>query len=199
MQMKISMKKQQQELTSNPWEALDEEVKAGATVKGHVVNIEDYGAFLEIIPGVKGLILVPEVTWSNRPINARTYFKLNQEYKAKVTIIDRADKRMYLSIKQLREDPWNEIEEKYPIGSRHTGLVFNLVPFGVFVELEEGIGGLIQIADFFWTKEYTHPSEFVQKGQKIEAVILKIEINNRKLFLGYKQIEENRQDTSGSI
>lgn len=187
------------QLQPHPWEVLGEEVKEGSTVKGRIVNIEDYGAFLEIMPGVEGLIHVSEVTWSNQPINAREYFKINQEYDAKIVTIDREDRKMSLSIKQLADDPWNSIIEKFPLESRHEGLVKNLTPYGVFIELEEGIGGMIHISDLSWTKRYSHPSEFTKKGQKIEVVVLDIDQNNRKLSLGHKQVEENPWDTFENV
>ncbi|MFK7984349.1 MAG: 30S ribosomal protein S1 [Saprospiraceae bacterium] len=187
------------QLQPHPWEVLGEEVKEGSTVKGRIVNIEDYGAFLEIMPGVEGLIHVSEVTWSNQPINAREYFKINQEYDAKIVTIDREDRKMSLSIKQLADDPWNTISDKFPLESRHEGLVKNLTPYGVFIELEEGIGGMIHISDLSWTKRYSHPSEFTKKGQKIEVVVLDIDQNNRKLSLGHKQVEENPWDTFESV
>ncbi len=187
------------QLQPHPWEVLGEEVAEGSTVKGRIVNIEDYGAFLEIMPGVEGLIHVSEVTWSNQPINAREYFKINQEYDAKIVTIDREDRKMSLSIKQLADDPWNTITDKFPVESRHTGLVKNLTPYGVFIELEEGIGGMIHISDLSWTKRYSHPSEFTKKGQNIDVVVLDIDQNNRKLSLGHKQIEENPWDTFESV
>ena len=187
------------QLQPHPWEVLGEEVKEGSTVKGRIVNIEDYGAFLEIMPGVEGLIHVSEVTWSNQPINAREYFKINQEYDAKIVTIDREDRKMSLSIKQLADDPWNSITDKFPVESRHTGLVKNLTPYGVFIELEEGIGGMIHISDLSWTKRYSHPSEFTKKGQNIDVVVLDVDENNRKLSLGHKQIEENPWDTVESV
>ena len=187
------------QLQPHPWEVLGEEVKEGSTVKGRIVNIEDYGAFLEIMPGVEGLIHVSEVTWSNQPINAREYFKINQEYDAKIVTIDREDRKMSLSIKQLADDPWNTITDKFPLESRHTGLVKNLTPYGVFIELEEGIGGMIHISDLSWTKRYSHPSEFTKKGQKIDVVVLDVDQNNRKLSLGHKQVEENPWDTFESV
>ena len=187
------------QLQPHPWEILGEEVKEGSTVKGRIVNIEDYGAFLEIMPGVEGLIHVSEVTWSNQPINAREYFKINQEYDAKIVTIDREDRKMSLSIKQLADDPWNSITDKFPVESRHTGLVKNLTPYGVFIELEEGIGGMIHISDLSWTKRYSHPSEFTKKGQNIDVVVLDVDQNNRKLSLGHKQIEENPWDTFESV
>jgi len=187
------------QLQPHPWEVLGEEVAEGSTVKGRIVNIEDYGAFLEIMPGVEGLIHVSEVTWSNQPINAREYFKINQEYDAKIVTIDREDRKMSLSIKQLADDPWNTIMDKFPLESRHTGLVKNLTPYGVFIELEEGIGGMIHISDLSWTKRYSHPSEFTKKGQKIDVVVLDVDQNNRKLSLGHKQVEENPWDTFESV
>ncbi len=183
------------QLQPHPWEVLTSEIAEGATVKGKIVNIEDYGAFLEIQPGVEGLIHVSEVTWSNQPINAREYFKLGQEYDAKVVTIDREDRKMSLSVKQLSNDPWSEIETIFPIDSRHSGEVKNLTPYGVFVELKEGIGGMVHISDLSWTKRFSHPSEFTKKGETIEVVILEIDKNSRKLSLGHKQIEENPWDT----
>ena len=187
------------QLQPHPWEVLAEEIQEGSTVKGRIVNIEDYGAFLEIQPGVEGLIHVSEVTWSNQPINAREFFKLDQELEAKVVTIDREDRKMSLSIKQLSQDPWSEITEKFPIDSRHKSVVKNLTPYGVFVELEEGIGGMIHISDLSWTKRYSHPSEFTKVGEEIEVVILEIDTDNRKLSLGHKQIEENPWDTFQNV
>ena len=187
------------QLQPHPWEVLTAEIEAGSTVKGKIVNIEDYGAFLEIQPGVEGLIHVSEVTWSNHPINAREYFKLGQEYEAKVVTIDREDRKMSLSIKQLTPDPWSEIEKEFPVGSRHSGEVKNLTPYGVFVELKEGIGGMVHISDLSWTKRYSHPSEFTSKGKTIDIVILEIDKDNRKLSLGHKQLEENPWDTFENV
>ncbi len=187
------------QLQSHPWEVLGEEVAEKSTVKGRIVNIEDYGAFLEIQPGVEGLIHVSEVTWSNHPINAREYFKLGQEYDAKVVTIDREDRKMSLSIKQLSKDPWSDIETQFPVDSRHTGEVKNLTPYGVFVELQEGIGGMVHISDLSWTKRFSHPSEFTSKGKDIDIVILEIDKESRKLSLGHKQIEENPWDTFENV
>ena len=187
------------QLQPHPWEVLDEEIKEGAVVKGRIVNIEDYGAFLEIRPGVEGLIHVSEVTWSNQPVNAREYFKIGQELDAKVVTIDREDRKMSLSVKQLSKDPWSDIEDRFPEGSRHSGEVKNLTPYGVFVELEEGIGGMVHISDLSWTKRYSHPSEFTKVGNTIEIVILEINKDNRKLSLGHKQIEENPWDTFENV
>lgn len=187
------------QLIPHPWEVLDADVSEGSIVKGKIVNIEDYGAFLEITPGVEGLIHVSEVTWSNQPINAREYFKLGQEHEAKVVTIDRDSHKMSLSIKQMSNDPWSIVETKYPVGSRHTGEVKNLTPYGVFVELEEGIGGMVHISDLSWTKRFAHPSEFIKVGNKMEVVILEIDGDSRKLSLGHKQIEENPWDTFETV
>ncbi len=187
------------QLQPHPWEVLDETIQEGSTVKGKIVNIEDYGAFLEIQPGVEGLIHVSEVTWSNQPVNAREFFKLGQEHEAKVVTIDRDERKMSLSLKQLQKDPWSEIENTYPLNSRHMGEVKNLTPYGVFVELEDGIGGMVHISDLSWTKRFNHPSEFTKVGEKIEIVILDIDKENRKLSLGHKQIEENPWDTFESV
>jgi|AntRauTorckE5430_2_1112549.scaffolds.fasta_scaffold05397_1 small subunit ribosomal protein S1 len=187
------------QLQPHPWDVLDDKISEGSTVKGKIVNIEDYGAFLEIQPGVEGLIHVSEVSWSNQPINAREYFKLNQEYDAKIVTIDREDRKMSLSIKQLSKDPWSEIANNFPEGSRHTGEVKNLTPYGVFVELEEGIGGMIHISDLSWTKRFSHPSEFTKVGENIDIMILEIDQDNRKLSLGHKQLEENPWDTFENV
>ncbi|MCB9052622.1 MAG: 30S ribosomal protein S1 [Lewinellaceae bacterium] len=187
------------QLQPHPWEVLSETIKEGSVVKGKIVNIEDYGAFLEIQPGVEGLIHVSEVSWSNQPINAREFFKLGQEHEAKVVTIDREDRKMSLSIKQLSKDPWSEIEQHFPEGSRHSGEVKNLTPYGVFVELQEGIGGMIHISDLSWTKRFSHPSEFTKVGETIDIVILEIDKENRKLSLGHKQLEENPWDTFENV
>ncbi len=182
------------QLQPHPWDVLAETISEESVVKGKIVNIEDYGAFLEITPGVEGLIHVSEVNWSNQPINAREFFDLGQEYEAKVVTIDREERKMSLSLKQLTEDPWNKLEDKFPIGSKHSGEVKNLTPYGVFVELEEGIGGMVHISDLSWTKRYSHPSEFTKVGENIDIVILEIDKESRKLALGHKQIEENPWD-----
>ncbi|MEM1215362.1 MAG: 30S ribosomal protein S1, partial [Bacteroidota bacterium] len=187
------------QLQPHPWEVLAAEIEEGSTIQGKVVNIEDYGAFLEIQPGVEGLVHVSEVSWSNQPINAREYFKLGQMHDAKVVTIDREDRKMSLSIKQLQDDPWDKIEEMFPKESRHSGEVKNLTPYGVFVELENGIGGMIHISDLSWTKRYGHPSEFTKVGQQIDVMILDIDKNNRKLSLGHKQLEENPWDTFETV
>jgi len=187
------------QLQPHPWEVLGDEIKEGSTVKGRIVNIEDYGAFLEIQPGVEGLIHVSEVTWSNQPVNAREFFKIDQEYEAKVVTVDRSDRKMSLSLKKLSLDPWSEIETAYPKGSRHSGEVKNLTPYGVFIELSEGIGGMVHISDLSWTKRFSHPSEFTKIGEKIDVVILDIDKESRKLSLGHKQIEENPWDTFETV
>jgi small subunit ribosomal protein S1 len=170
---------------------LPENITEGSVVKGRVVNIEDYGAFLEILPGVEGLVHVSEITWANTPINAKEYFKLSDEHEAKIVTLDKDSRKMSLSIKQLSQDPWSDIETKFPEGSRHTGAVKNITPYGVFVELTAGIGGMIHISDLSWLKRYNHPSEFTKVGQNIEVVILGIDKDNRKLQLGHKQLEED--------
>lgn len=179
------------QLTPHPWDVLPESVHEGATVKGKVVNIEDYGAFLEILPGVEGLVHVSEITWANTPINAKEFFKLGDEHEAKVVTLDKEARKMSLSIKQLSEDPWNSIEEKYPEGSKHKGIVKNITPYGVFVELEAGIGGMIHISDLSWLKRFNHPGEYTKNGEEIEVVIMSIDKENRKLQLGHKQLEED--------
>ena len=187
------------QLQPHPWEVLPVDIVEGSTVKGKIVNIEDYGAFLEISPGVEGLIHVSEVTWSNQPINAREYFKLEQMYDAKVVTIDREERKMSLSVKQLTPDPWNEIQKKFAVDTKHTGVVKNLTPYGVFVELEDGIGGMVHISDLSWTKRYSHPSEFTKVGNDIDIQILEIDDESRKLSLGHKQLEENPWDTFENV
>jgi small subunit ribosomal protein S1 len=183
------------QLTPHPWETLPENASEGSVVKGRVVNIEDYGAFLEIMPGVEGLVHVSEISWSNSPVNAKEFFKLGDEYEAKIVTLDKGSRKMSLSIKQLTADPWNEIEVKYPLDSRHTGTVKNITPYGVFVELEAGIGGMIHISDLSWLKRFNHPNEYTKTGNKIDVVILNIDRDNRKLQLGHKQLEEDPWNT----
>lgn len=187
------------QLTPHPWDNLAPEIQEGASVKGKVVNIEDYGAFLEILPGVEGLVHVSEITWSSQPINAKEFFKVGEEYEAKVVTLDKDERKMSLSIKQLTEDPWETIENKFPIDSRHKGVVKNITPYGVFVELESGIGGMIHISDLSWIKRYNHPSEFTKVGDDIEVVILSIDKDNRKLSLGHKQIEDDPWNTFETV
>jgi small subunit ribosomal protein S1 len=179
------------QLTPHPWDILPENIHEGSVVKGKVVNIEDYGAFLEIMPGVEGLVHVSEITWANTPINAKEFFKLGDEYEAKIVTLDKDNRKMSLSIKQMSEDPWSTIETKFPESSRHTGLVKNITPYGVFVELAPGIGGMIHISDLSWLKRFNHPSEYTKVGENIDVVILGIDKDNRKLQLGHKQLEED--------
>ncbi|MGV3764763.1 MAG: 30S ribosomal protein S1 [Chitinophagaceae bacterium] len=179
------------QLTPHPWDVLPEGVGEGQVVKGKVVNIEDYGAFLEIMPGVEGLVHVSEITWANSPINAKEFFKLGDEYQAKIVTLDKDARKMSLSIKQMTEDPWNTIENKFPLDSRHKGVVKNITPYGVFVELEPGIGGMIHISDLSWLKRFNHPTDYTKVGAEIEVIILGIDKENRKLQLGHKQLEED--------
>ena len=179
------------QLTPHPWDVLGENIGEGNVVKGKVVNIEDYGAFLEIQPGVEGLVHVSEISWSNSPINAKEFFKLGDEYEAKIVTLDRDSRKMSLSIKQLTEDPWNDIEVRFPEDSKHTGLVKNITNYGVFVELAPGIGGMIHISDLSWLKRFNHPTEYTKVGQNIDVMILGIDKENRKLQLGHKQLEDD--------
>ncbi|MFZ9718135.1 MAG: 30S ribosomal protein S1 [Chitinophagaceae bacterium] len=179
------------QLTPHPWDTLPENITEGATVKGKVVNIEDYGAFLEIMPGVEGLVHVSEISWANTPVNAKEFFKLGNEHEAKVVTLDKEARKMSLSIKQLTTDPWTDIDAKFPLESKHAGLVKNITPYGVFVELEAGIGGMIHISDLSWTKRFNHPSEYTKVGEQINVIILSIDKENRKLQLGHKQLEED--------
>lgn len=183
------------QLTPHPWDVLPDTITEGSIVKGKVVNIEDYGAFLEILPGVEGLVHVSEITWANTPINAKEFFKLGDEHEAKVVTLDKENRKMSLSIKQLSEDPWSDIETKFPEGSRHTGVVKNITPYGVFVELTSGIGGMIHISDLSWLKRFNHPTEFTKVGENIDVIILGIDKENRKLQLGHKQLEEDPWNT----
>jgi small subunit ribosomal protein S1 len=179
------------QLTPHPWDVLPETILEGNIVKGKVVNIEDYGAFLEIMPGVEGLVHVSEITWANTPINAKEFFKMGDEHEAKIVTLDKDSRKMSLSIKQMTEDPWHTIENRFPENSKHKGLVKNITPYGVFVELEPGIGGMIHISDLSWLKRYNHPSDYTKVGEYIDIVILGIDKENRKLQLGHKQLEED--------
>ncbi len=187
------------QLTPHPWDTLAENLKEGEVVKGKVVNIEDYGAFLEIMPGVEGLVHVSEITWANTPINAKEFFKLGDEYEAKVVTLDKDTRKMSLSIKQLTEDPWSHIENQFPEGSKHKGIVKNITPYGVFVELATGIGGMIHISDLSWLKRFNSPNEYTKVGNEIEVLILSIDKEGRKLQLGHKQIEEDPWTSLESI
>jgi small subunit ribosomal protein S1 len=179
------------QLTPHPWDTLPETIKEGEIVKGKVVNIEDYGAFLEIMPGVEGLVHVSEITWANTPVNAKEFFKLNDEHEAKVVTLDKDTRKMSLSIKQMSNDPWSSIDLSFPEGSRHTGVVKNITPYGVFVELATGIGGMVHISDLSWLKRFNNPNEYTKVGNNIDVVILNIDKDGRKLQLGHKQIEED--------
>lgn len=187
------------QLTPHPWDNLPEGIVEGGSVKGKVVNIEDYGAFLEIMPGVEGLVHVSEITWSSQPINAKEFFRMGEEYEARIVTLDKDERKMSLSIKQLTEDPWENIEEQFPIDSRHMGTVKNITPYGVFVELTTGIGGMIHISDLSWIKRFNHPSEFTKVGEQIETVILGIDKDNRKLSLGHKQVEDDPWNTFETV
>ena len=179
------------QLTPHPWDALDANLKVGDKVKGKVVVIADYGAFVEIQPGVEGLIHVSEMSWSQHLRSAQDFLSVGDEVEAVILTLDRDERKMSLGIKQLKEDPWEAIEVKYPVGSKHTAKVRNFTNFGVFVELEEGVDGLIHISDLSWTKKVKHPSEFTQVGSEIDVVVLDIDKDNRRLSLGHKQLEDN--------
>jgi small subunit ribosomal protein S1 len=187
------------QLTPHPWEALSETIKEGDVVKGKLVNIEDYGAFIEVAPGIEGLVHVSEITWSNQPINAKEYFKADEEYEAVVVSIDKAEHKMSLSIKKLTEDPWSNIDVKYGVDSKHKGIVKNITPYGVFVELEPGIGGMIHISDLSWTKRFNHPTEFTKSGDELDVIVLSLESETRKLSLGHKQLENDPWSNFESI
>ena len=187
------------QLKPHPWDALDPELKVGDHVKGKVVVMADYGAFLEIAPGVEGLIHVSEMSWSQHLRSAQEFMKVGDEIEAVVLTLDREERKMSLGIKQLKNDPWENIETKYPLGSRHTAKVRNFTNFGVFVEIEEGVDGLIHISDLSWTKKIKHPSEFTQIGADIDVEVLAIDKDNRRLSLGHKQLEENPWDVFETI
>lgn len=183
------------QLTPHPWDALDPNLKVGDKVKGKVVVMADYGAFVEIAPGVEGLIHVSEMSWSQHLRSAQDFMHVGDEVEAVILTLDREDRKMSLGIKQLKADPWEDIETKYPVGSKHTAKVRNFTNFGIFVELEEGVDGLIHISDLSWTKKVKHPSEFTTVGADIEVVVLEIDKENRRLSLGHKQLEENPWET----
>lgn len=182
------------QLSKHPWEALGEDLKVGDKVKGKVVVIADYGAFVEVADGVEGLVHVSEMSWSTHLRSAQDFVSVGDEIEAQVLTLDREDRKMSLGIKQLTPDPWTDITSKYPVGSKHTGIVRNFTNFGVFVELEEGIDGLIYISDLSWTKKIKHPSEFCNVGDKLDVVVLELDVEGRKLSLGHKQTEENPWD-----
>ena len=187
------------QLTPHPWDALDPNLKVGDHVKGKVVVMADYGAFVEIAPGVEGLIHVSEMSWSQHLRSAQDFMKVGDEVEAVILTLDRAERKMSLGIKQLKEDPWEAIEAKYPVGSKHTAKVRNFTNFGIFVELEEGVDGLIHISDLSWTKKVKHPSEFTSVGASIDVVVLEIDKENRRLSLGHKQLEKNPWDEYEAI
>ena len=187
------------QLTPHPWDALDPNLKVGDKVKGKVVVMADYGAFIEIAPGVEGLIHVSEMSWSQHLRSAQDFMKVGDEVEAVILTLDREERKMSLGIKQLKADPWENIEAKYPVGSKHTAKVRNFTNFGVFVEIEEGVDGLIHISDLSWTKKIKHPSEFTQIGAEIEVQVLEIDKENRRLSLGHKQLEENPWDVFETV
>ncbi|QKZ11486.1 30S ribosomal protein S1 [Spirosoma sp. KUDC1026] len=189
------------QLQAHPWDALPEDVQVGSKVKGKIVNVADYGAFLEIMPGVEGLIHVSEMSWSQHLRNPQEFLKVGDEVEAVVLTLDRNERKMSLGIKQLTEDPWTrpELRSKYAVGTKHTGVVRNLTNFGLFLELEEGIDGLVHVSDLSWTKKIKHPSDFIKVGENLEVVVLELDIENRRLALGHKQLEENPWDTFESV
>ncbi|MBN2743614.1 small subunit ribosomal protein S1 [Breznakibacter xylanolyticus] len=187
------------QLTAHPWDALSADMKVGDTVKGKVVVMADYGAFVEIAPGVEGLIHVSEMSWSQHLRSAQDFLKVGDEIEAVVLTLDRDERKMSLGIKQMKQDPWENIESKYAIGSKHKALVRNFTNFGVFVEIEEGIDGLIHISDLSWTKKIKHPAEFTSIGESIDVMVLEIDKDNRRLSLGHKQLEENPWDVFETI
>ncbi|PTN06323.1 30S ribosomal protein S1 [Mangrovibacterium marinum] len=187
------------QLTPHPWDNLDAELKVGDTVKGKVVVMADYGAFVEIAPGVEGLIHVSEMSWSQHLRSAQDFLKVGDEIEAQILTLDRDERKMSLGIKQLRQDPWQDIDTRFGVGSQHTATVRNFTNFGVFVEIEEGVDGLIHISDLSWTKKIKHPSEFTSIGADIEVVVLDIDKENRRLSLGHKQLEENPWDVFETI
>lgn len=187
------------QLTPHPWDSLDQNLKVGDHVKGKVVVMADYGAFVEIQPGVEGLIHVSEMSWSQHLRSAQDFLNVGDEVEAVILTLDRDERKMSLGLKQLKEDPWENIEVKYPVGSKHTAKVRNFTNFGIFVELEEGVDGLIHISDLSWTKKIKHPSEFTKVGETIDVVVLEIDKENRRLSLGHKQLEQNPWDTYETI
>ncbi len=187
------------QLTPHPWDALDPNLKVGDKVHGKVVVVNDYGAFLEIMPGVEGLIHVSEMSWSQHLRTAHDFLKVGDEIDAVLLTLDKEERKMSLGIKQLIPDPWANITEKYPVGSKHTAIVRNFTNFGIFVELEEGVDGLIHISDLSWSKKIKHPAEFTKTGEKIDVVVLEVDVENRRLSLGHKQLEENPWDVYETV
>lgn len=187
------------QLTEHPWDTLSEDIKVGAKVKGKVVTVTDYGAFVEIKPGVEGLVHVSEMSWSSHLRSPHDFLKAGDEVEAVITALEKDEHKMSLGIKQLSPDPWASIVEKYKVGSKHTGIVKNLTSYGLFIELEEGVDGLVHVSDLSWTKKIKHPSEFIKKDEKIDVVVLEVDSENRRLSLGHKQLEENPWDTFETI
>lgn len=189
------------QLTPHPWESLPEDIQVGTKVKGRIVNVADYGAFLEVIPGVEGLIHVSEMSWSQHLRNPQDFIKVSDELEAVVLTLDREERKMSLGIKQLTDDPWTkqDVLDRYAIGTKHKGIVRNLTSFGLFIELEEGIDGLVHVSDLSWTKKVKHPSEFVKVNDELEVVVLELDVDNKRLALGHKQLEENPWDTFATI
>ncbi|PKV62761.1 30S ribosomal protein S1 [Pontibacter ramchanderi] len=189
------------QLTPHPWDALPADMEVGTRVKGKIVNVADYGAFLELMPGVEGLIHVSEMSWSQHLRNPQDFIKQGDEVEAVVLTLDREERKMSLGIKQLTEDPWTkeDVITKYAVGTKHTGVVRNLTNFGLFLELEEGVDGLVHVSDLSWTKKIKHPSEFVKVGENLDVVVLELDVANRRLALGHKQLEENPWDTFESV
>ncbi|MEQ8241426.1 MAG: 30S ribosomal protein S1, partial [Cyclobacteriaceae bacterium] len=189
------------QLTSHPWDSLDKELVVGSKVKGKIVNVADYGAFLEIIPGVEGLIHVSEMSWSQHLRNPQDFINVGNELDAVILTIDRDDRKMSLGIKQLTEDPWTkqDVLTKYAVGTKHKGIVRNLTNFGLFIELEEGIDGLVHVSDLSWTRKVKHPSEFVKVNEELEVVVMELDVDNRRLALSHKHLEENPWDTFETV
>jgi small subunit ribosomal protein S1 len=187
------------QLTPHPWQSLSQDIQIGSVVKGKIVTVADYGAFLEIIPGVEGLIHVSEMSWSQNLRSPQEFLKVGDEVEAQVLTLDRDDRKMSLGIKQLTPDPWQQAGTRYPVGSQHKAVVKNMTNFGVFVELEDGIDGLIHISDLSWSKKVNHPNEFTKVGETLDVVVLELDVDNRKLSLGHKQLEENPWDTFETI
>ena len=189
------------QLQAHPWDALPADVEVGSKVKGKIVNVADYGAFLEVLPGVEGLIHVSEMSWSQHLRNPQDFLKVGDEMEAVVLTLDRAERKMSLGVKQLTEDPWtkNDLLKKYAVGTKHQGTVRNLTNFGLFLELEEGIDGLVHVSDLSWTKKIKHPSEFVKVGDSLDVIVIELDAENRRLALGHKQLEENPWDTFESV
>lgn len=187
------------QLTPHPWDDLDASIEEGSKIKGKVVSVADYGAFIEIKPGVEGLVHVSEMSWSSHLRNPSEYLSVGDDIEALVLALDRDEHKMSLGIKQLTQDPWVDIKDRYPVGSKHSGIVKNLTSYGLFLELEEGIDGLVHVSDLSWNKKIKHPSEFVKKGETLEVIVLEVDSDNRRLSLGHKQLEENPWDTFETI